>query len=358
MSSILLILSTSLTQLTVHRSLGVTITHAFDASNQTNTGNLFIGLHLLGGVLIDLYLAICGIFFMPKFRDSMLIRMVANFTYIVPFLVLLGYPADDTDDRLNLRMWIWGFAILMEMLTPVIWMTVMVFISRKLPSFRGFDSRVAVNIEHLSARHTLLVLIALGEFMVYLVGADDFALGDPAVILFNVVFAFMSILSLYYLYFRAETTSHHQHALRRNKWTGMTWGLLHVPIVTWIAVISVCFYAMSKTAVKDINLGTKTSPSYSLQTLFATSYACLFFCFCLLTLIHQDSDPLAGNRRMRPHRIKKGVRTFVKFIVGLVFLICGLTITIHAQAWIYLSTCLCVFAAVVEEVGRIKIKKQ
>jgi low temperature requirement protein LtrA len=186
--------------------------------------------------------------------------------------------------------------------------------------------------------------------MVYLLGAGDFALGNPALELFNVMFAFMNALSLYYLYFRAETSSHHQHALRRNKWTGIFWGLLHVPVVVFIAVVSVCFYQIGKLA-KAKNL----SPlPFSLQSIFGTCYAALFFCFCAFSLIHLDADPQSNRQKVRPHIIRKGLRVVVNFIIGVLFLVLGLSVQISAQSWIYVSSGLCVFAAAVEEVGRIK----
>lgn len=329
--------------------MATTIGNSWALDAATNTGNVFIALHLIGGLLVDIYLLLFSCVFNPQFRFTMLVRLVPNVLYLIPYCVLFGYPANGTYERYTTRLWIWGFGNLIELLIPLLFMLVIPLINNPKAT------RVAVNIEHMCERHSLLIVIVLGEFVLHIL--TDFSLDQPVSLLLNVILGFLNSLCLYYLYFRAETNTHHKHALRRSAYSGILWGLIHIPLSVFIVSLSIAIYAIIKEAAYNITLQNMNNPiAYQLQTIFGVSYSMVFFSFCILTLVHADAAKTKTNRKTKKALIAKKTRLLGKFLTGVLFLIFCLTVSWSAQTWLIVTTILSVFSVAVEEVGRTKHK--
>ncbi|KAJ3369352.1 hypothetical protein HDU91_007273 [Kappamyces sp. JEL0680] len=325
----------------------ISIEYSFSKDESKNTGNLFIALHLVDGLLIDVYLGIAGMFFKPMFRRGIFYRMIPNLCYIIPYLVLLGLPVDGTKERWNTRIIIWSVAVLIELVVPF---TMVLILPRSI-----MQHRVALNIEHYSERHGLMIVIVLGELVIRFL--SDYSRDQTVLLLIETMLAFFISLSLFFLYFRAEQAKHFQHALRRSKWTGIGWSAIHVPLILTLIIFAVCIYGLiSISAAEELTDATSTPLDYEFQTILSSSFAAVYLCLSVLAELHLDVNPDPTVRRARKERvanITRRNRIFSRLLVGLVFLILGLTIRLSARGWLLLTSCISILSVALEEVGRL-----
>ncbi|KAH6589838.1 hypothetical protein BASA61_005481 [Batrachochytrium salamandrivorans] len=132
---------------------------------------------------------------------------------LIPFVALLCIPPNGATDRDNLRIGVWWCGNALEFIMPSIGVL--------LARFINTQSRLAVNIEHFAERTGAFFVIALGEIVLaFLYDSDVHYINGVTVL---TLFALLIAVNLNQLYFRAEGTSHYQHALRRHWCTGVMW---------------------------------------------------------------------------------------------------------------------------------------
>ena len=321
--------------------MAVNVGHAFDLNAETNTGNVYIVSHLVGGSLVDIYLAWVVLFYEPEFKPSVFSRMIPNIVYYIPYITLLFLPADGTVARSTTRLIIWGLGVVFEIISP--------FLARFFAWPSGH--RPAFNIEHVSDRHGYLMVIVLGELVIRFL--QSYSAVDPVRTLFDSLLGFLISNSLFYLYFRAEKAKHHQHALRKSRSTAVIWLLIHIPLCFSVVSFAVLVFGLVSKALE--NHKTASVPlEYPIQTLFAAAFSTIFFCLCVLGNIHQDAPNQLHRRPKKLVNITLQNRLIVRLIVGAIFLILGLTIQMAAENWLIFTALICFGSVAVEEIGRSK----
>ena len=172
---------------------------------------------------------------------------------------------------------------------------------------------------------------------------------------------FLTALSLFYIYFRAESGKHHQHALRRSRFTGIMWGFIHLPISISIISVAYCLKNIMLQANHQYATGDPAYFDYESQTILGASYAILMISLCILTLCHIDVAPIEIKTRANAkHGLKPIIpivtRLACRLSVGIVLLIVSLTIRTYSSNWIIITTFMTFGLVVFEEYGRRRIK--
>lgn len=210
-------------------AIGMGITAAGALSD--GPAQVFIGfylVHRLSFLLLNLYY----MFLFPKFRFNFIVNILS---ILIPAAFwLAGFFIVPQNEPLAIAIW-WG-----GVLSEIVMQVLSVFIVRywdvwgcgrifgwKLPEYR-----TALNIEHLTERGGLLIILALGEYAVAIVysqiGADlDFYLMGKAIL------GLLIAMGLRWVYFDGLSKIE-QHAVRRHAVAGVVWNVLHFPIAAFL----------------------------------------------------------------------------------------------------------------------------
>ncbi|KAJ3323792.1 hypothetical protein HDV06_001162 [Boothiomyces sp. JEL0866] len=216
-----------------------------------------------------------------------------------------------------------------------------------------------LDIEHFTERHGLLIVIVLGEIVVNI--QKDFSNAYPGSFIGLTIVTFLMAYNIYYIYFRAEIGDHSKHALRRSKYTGLLWGAIHVLLALTMVSLAKCLSGLLSDATSSYIISNYESHfNYEFQTLYSGSLAMIYIMIAVLSLCHLDKSEVSHASKKKIKFIRNLSKTSLvaaRMVVGLVFLILGLTITMSSANWIYLGGGLTTFSLFLEEYGRLKQKK-
>ncbi|KAJ1344403.1 hypothetical protein BSLG_001060 [Batrachochytrium salamandrivorans] len=294
---------------------------------------------------------------------------------LIPFVALLCIPPNGATDRDNLRIGVWWCGNALEFIMPSIGVL--------LARFINTQSRLAVNIEHFAERTGAFFVIALGEIVLaFLYDSDVHYINGVTVL---TLFALLIAVNLNQLYFRAEGTSHYQHALRRHWCTGVMWSAIHFPLYASTITLGAMMAALIKVgiqqdtpaeALEHASRGTHGEASsltidLQFRTLFTASFAVVYVCFGILRLLHREHPQIVkreeysksgkSGKRFKVYAQNIGCisRIMFKFIVALIVLVCGITITSWGSAaWLGFVALLSSISVLVEEWGRLRYSKK
>jgi hypothetical protein len=211
--------------------------------------------------------------------------------------------------------------------------------------------RMGVNIEHFTERHGLWMVIVMGEVVVgFLVDNNSKSMTGN----FYSVACFLISTCFYWLYFRAETSSHFQHAIRRHWLTGISWSLIHVPLSMSFVVLGVSISALLGSIYQE---GSKFISKAELppgalpkevQSMYCLSVMAIHFSLAVMGLLHQEAKPgtkLTAN-------VSKNIRIVSRVIVGALFL--GLAfVQMSPESLILLLAGFGTIEVILEEYGRL-----
>ncbi|KAJ3053909.1 hypothetical protein HK097_003099 [Rhizophlyctis rosea] len=153
----------------------------------------------------------------PHFRASF-IGMAAGFFISLPFWI----AALVVDEHVRLPlMWI---GVLIDVFTS----HVAILLERYIKAWPKPEYRLAVNIEHLTERYGLFLIIVIGEVVIALFFPSESA--NPTLPLLKAIFGLLLALNLSWIYFDADGSRQALHAMRRSAWAGLLWGLMHIPV--------------------------------------------------------------------------------------------------------------------------------
>ncbi|KAL2917382.1 hypothetical protein HK105_203046 [Polyrhizophydium stewartii] len=395
--------------------MGTSITNAFDLSYDYNTSSIFLLAYMFSRIFVATSSLVVGTRFETRFRKTSISHFVGTAISMVPFMVVFFISCDGTNETQVLRMAIWWAGNILEFAIPGI-------IGLVLGSARE-TFRITFNVEHMADRHGAFFVIAVGELV------SGF-LVDARFHLINLIsgLTLMGVLmatNFNHIYFRIEGTTHFRHALRRDWAFGYAWIVLHFPLYVCIVSLSVTTYAFiwvgqRKYVAPDALLHVNISPStdsfetligFEFRTVYATSFAVIYFCLGALRLLHIEKPPkepaavvnaalsrvvtragrlsmsqpergfsneLSGGqldesrrsrltqapraapsaggpqKQTRPH-VSRRARIYINFGIGVVMLACGLLIkSMPPEGWLGLGAGLSSLGVLVEEWGRIK----
>ena len=205
--------------------LGVNCTNAVSTTNA-----LFVVFYLLIRFSFAFtYVAYCPLF--PQFRASLLQSAAPAFISSILFITSIFTPIVYT-----YILWCPGIAI-DYLLSPLL-----ILATRYLSWIPHPVHRLAINIEHMSERNGLFLIIVLGEVMVGLFYRSTSPLPDISYA--KAVLAMLLGLNLAWIYFDLDGSRHEVHAMRRHAWTGIAWNLSHVPLFGAVVLAGVSVETM------------------------------------------------------------------------------------------------------------------
>ncbi|KAJ3323794.1 hypothetical protein HDV06_001164 [Boothiomyces sp. JEL0866] len=314
-------------------SMSVFIQNAFSMSKQDNTGNGFIIAYLFSFLIQRLYMLGSSFFSLSKFRQTILVSFTVQSILLFPYILLLFYIPDGTEDIYQSRVTIWILGVAAD--------TISFFMSTLINnSIPNLSVRFGVNVEHYSERHGLLLVIVLGQVAVSFQSgyssaenfADFFGYSIASLVL---------VYNLFFLYFRAEVAHHQKHALRRHLFTGFLWEVCHTYLtVTGIGIgAGICYY------LQFAQNSQVTSGDYLAQTVYIFNMTVYYLMISFLGILHVDLEP---HRKIRHH-----TRVFAKVFAGMFVLFFGIVVYQGAGVIILFSMIVSVAAVVYEEYGRL-----
>ncbi|KAF0496177.1 LtrA-domain-containing protein [Gigaspora margarita] len=169
------------------------------------------------------------------------------------------------------------------------------------------EYRVALNIEHWSERLGLFAVICLGEsiFSVIYTSLNKY----PDIFLAKAILGLVIAYDLHWIYFDVDASRQYLHALRRHTFTGILFGLTHVPLdMSLIAfgsslgrIVTLSDFPDAEHTPKPISLkeaesshesSPESSPEFStpLAVLFCTSLAIAMYCMATIGILHKSLD--------------------------------------------------------------------
>ncbi|KAJ3272596.1 hypothetical protein HDV01_005439 [Terramyces sp. JEL0728] len=331
----------------------ISIQNAFDLNPAVNTANWLIGAYVGSAIFINLYLYCFSFISLGIFRRHILIKGICEIILLWPYFVEFFYPADNTLNRYQYRRIFWGLGILFDNLkTPI---TVAIG-----ELFNATELRFGLNIEHYTERHGLLVVIVLGEIVVNV--QKNFSNDYPGSFIALTVVAFLMTYNIYYIYFRAEIGDHSKHALRRNKYTGILWGAIHVLLALTMVSLAKCLSGLLSEATNSYVMPqTQSQFNYEFQTLYTGSLAIIYILISILSISHLDKSEVSHTSKKKIKFIRNLSKMFLvvaRIVVGLLFLILGLTLDLSAASWIYVGGGLTTVSLFLEEYVKILAKMQ
>jgi low temperature requirement protein LtrA len=208
----------------------------------------------------------------------------------------------------------------------------------------------------MAERYGLLMIITLGEIIVSLLGS--YSGSTPARSFVDIILAFLTALCMFHLYFRAETSHHHKHAMRRNAFTAVFWSFTHVLIAIAIISIAVCMKNLLSLSKTMYETNIYVPVHYEFQSVLGASFALLFYSFCVLTLLHLDytgkdrQDTLLTQKKPR---IRQYIRLLLRMSIGTGILLISLFLPLYPSTWILLAVSLSFLYMVIEEYGRVLV---
>lgn len=196
--------------------MGICVSHVFDTVALSNTASIFLSAFIISR-LVYVCLLIFDLTRIKHLTRAISIQLVQHMFGIMPAIPILALPVTGDSRRDQLRLALWGIFVFIQFVIPYVGAII---------QFSG--DRLAVSIEHYTERLGLLVVIVLGEFAIGFL-FDHKTISVTGEIGYAIV-AFLLATNIFWLYFRAETSKKQMHAIRRNKWTGIAWSLLHFPL--------------------------------------------------------------------------------------------------------------------------------
>ncbi|GAM90220.1 hypothetical protein ANO11243_082620 [Dothideomycetidae sp. 11243] len=197
------------------------ITSAFDTTYAT-----LIGYHLAARVYTTIYLALVA-YLVAMIRPVMTFYTINSLIGITLWIVSIhvAWPYQLIPIVL---------AMVIDFIGPVIWLFVRMFLgmirSKHLARYdKLFEVTPAINIEHRVERTGAFVTLVFGYTVVAILyqstvnGIDGYfgkgCLGLVQCFFFN------------WLYFEFDNVNLSMHAIRRAKWSGLAWGMVHLPFI-------------------------------------------------------------------------------------------------------------------------------
>ncbi|KAJ2993226.1 hypothetical protein HDV02_002569 [Globomyces sp. JEL0801] len=344
----------------------ITQSHAFDLDYKSNTGDILVGAYIVGSMLHDIYYIFGGLFAFTFVRYSTVILGLVNWICMIPLFIFLGFPANGTYERDALRKSIWGTGLLMQiLLTPIVYVS---FASIKAIAESQYGiGRMAINIEHISERNGLLIVIVLGEVVVGLL--NDFSMDLPPMILLYQLLSFITALNLFFMYFRVETAKHVQHAMRRSAVTGFLWSIIHIPLAISIVGMGIGIYRLVSQIALPVDSkyeklymtragGTVEADKIQHQFFYCISFTVYYVCIGLLGLSHNDIDNRDGTKHTYKAKIPILSRVIFRIVIAIGWAVLSVVLEMKAGPWIILGTCVTLFTFGFEEYARIVYRKR
>ncbi|KAL2917381.1 hypothetical protein HK105_203045 [Polyrhizophydium stewartii] len=373
--------------------MGNSAASAFDPDPAINTSAIFIYAYVISRVVLMISRVVIMFYFEKRFKHSSELQTFLALFSLFPFIAILALPVNGTKERENLRYGLWWLGNIIEFL-----LIGLIVAASRLLQPKYF---IAVNIEHLTERNGLLFVITLGEIVnAFLYDSRSSTISMASLL---TLLALLMAVCLNGLYFRSEGSEHFRHALRRHWTTGASWNALHFPL--YVATITLGAATMALItinvnanklldAASHLSLAAaadpaKTTPepaaaspeppsltqveasaiSFEFRSIFATAYAVIFFCLGIMGMMHEHEPPenessKTDEKGRRKHKvpmpnISLKARIAIKFITGDIMLVCGLSISSWPpEAWLGFAASLSVLALVIEEWGRLHMKRR
>ncbi|KAJ3041417.1 hypothetical protein HDV00_009397 [Rhizophlyctis rosea] len=267
------------------------------------------------------------IIYYPHFRNSF-ISMAAGFFISLPFWV------SATVVREEIRVPLMFIGVFIDILAS----HVAIMLERYVPRFPKPEYRLAVNIEHLTERYGLFLIIVMGEVIVALFFPSESA--TPTMPLLKAILGLMLALNLSWIYFDADGSRQALHAMRRSAFHGLAWTLMHLPVFAAVVLagssLGYIVRASDDTGADShgtvdthdpVGPDTGASTSAHLVTRAASptlgsplevpiirtffgSLAITIFCMAVIGACHQSPDNM---------RVRKWVRTGFRVVVAIAF---------------------------------------
>lgn len=335
--------------------MSVSVGNAFNEVDADNTAGIFLTGFLLSK--LALLLSFSYLYYhMPDFRHAL--AKFYFFGQVLPAVLYIPAIFMKGDDKLVM----WTVAAIVPFIAPAF--------SVLLP-FPPKVKRMAVNIEHITERLGLLVVIVLGEIVfAFLFDHPSASYADDIGL---VLASFLTTSNLFYLYFRSETEPKYQHAIRRNVVTGFMWNMMHFPLSLMLSTTGACLSGILKseipkypgqTPLKVIDLGfskaaasSDKSPVFGMEfrSLFTTAVGLVHICLAIMQLLHQEEGE-GQRKRRRIHNISQKTRIYGRALIGLTIILIGNLAQFSGKSWLLIITAITTFEVVGEEYGRIRGK--
>ncbi|CAG8476537.1 22844_t:CDS:2, partial [Gigaspora rosea] len=164
---------------------------------------------------------------------------------------------------------------------------------------------------------------------------------------------------LHWIYFDVDASRQYQHALRRHTFTGILFGLAHVPLdMSLIAfgsslgrIVTLPDFPDAEHTPKPMSLkeGEESSHEFStpLAVLFCTSLAIAMYCMAIIGILHKSLDAVDCTK------LSKASRISLRFIIGTLYILLPLAHLSSLNLLITIAV-LSMFMVFVETYGRLK----
>ncbi|KAJ3065355.1 hypothetical protein HDU98_011274 [Podochytrium sp. JEL0797] len=263
--------------------MGNTVINTFNPIPENNTATIFLGSFVCARLFITSCQFVSIFVFNRRFWTSWVTMMIFNTLNLAPYLALLSVPVNGTSERENTRWALWWFSVVFEVVGPYLaHPTRLAFVK-----YINNPHRVAINIEHLAERNGALYTISLG--VIALTFLYDTKSQEIQAEMGLMVLALIVGNNLNHIYFRAEMGNHYKHALRRKWYTGVGWGLVHIPLVIGTLGLGAIMSGMIQARFNETDGvvgGVVLKGDW--KNIFFVCFGLVYFCFFVLRGLHQD----------------------------------------------------------------------
>ncbi|KAI9141895.1 Low temperature requirement A [Paraphysoderma sedebokerense] len=209
--------------MTLLLGMAINIEYAFtDDASVAGTTTKFLVFFLLSR-LVYMGSYVFNAHFLPKFRNHFLIHVGIVCIRTAPWLVCMLLPneKDGISGVGSLKVIMWAVGCIVEILGTFAY----IVLSRIRLKFKY---RLAINIEHLSERYGLLLIIVSGEIINSFAISSDYSQISPA--MFGIFQGLLIAVFVEWAYTRAESSKNFRHAIRRHVVQGFLWNFSHLPL--------------------------------------------------------------------------------------------------------------------------------
>eukprot|EP00842_Homolaphlyctis_polyrhiza_P001828 jgi/Hompol1/2646/HPOL_006096-RA len=196
--------------------MGNTIVNSFDSDPAFNTSTIYLSAYVISRLVLVISRFAVVVFFQRRFLHSVIPIELTSVIGVALFVPVIFLPPDGTRERDVQRVTIWWIANVYEQVAPTFGIMIMRWVTNNV------RDRPGVNIEHMVERNGSFFVITLGEVVISFLYNHHINSVNSTIGL--TVLALLIGLNLSFLYFRAEGSSHYQHAMRRHWLSGIAWG--------------------------------------------------------------------------------------------------------------------------------------
>jgi low temperature requirement protein LtrA len=186
--------------------MAVHATYAFDPNPAHNTAFYFLIAYVCS-MGLDIGIVLITAWFNPEFKFHLLLTTGIK---VFPMIVYILASLEMAQTNFSAGTSLWSIAVLMD---------VSVFcssgvISQILPFWQ--HPTVGINVEHLTERFGLIIIVVLGEIVMAILIDNNLSLYGLSHVALQ--FGLLIAFCLQFTYFRVEASPHYLHAMQRSYW--------------------------------------------------------------------------------------------------------------------------------------------